>query len=343
MALRSKAVSLSAFTVTRALSSAPSLIIFSKQWVSKGLDQPPTPRNVGTNASSKLLWQRVPKSLGKEKKKLKQLQKQLDLAEQEAFGKKPLVIRNLRSYAQIVVNRMLTEIGASLKLAKKKRRNLAKPSVNPSRHQTSLVHLDRLTRQIKLLRLWFLDYHVMGDIAVIIHQILRDNRLGKKTLISLDERLRTVVHSMTENTSSRHLEEYSNFRQDLFKIADGLREYKSKYMRMARRDIDDQDNKPPLFPSSRLTTLETNLLIGEVLCKELVARKVLLNGPDIVRNTLRQLRELGYEPKFKELPDLASRLAQLDQISLPKPSRQPEPVNFHWLVKEQGDKGLEES
>ncbi|KAI0975465.1 hypothetical protein F4678DRAFT_420348 [Xylaria arbuscula] len=313
MALRSKAVSLSTLRVAKASSSSPSSNIYSTHWVSskKPIYQPPKSLSSG-NYFSENRSQRVPKKTEGQNETLRRLKSDLIELPEELSKKKRPKTRNsktqrwlnqyLKPYATVVVNRTCAELGPFFKFFQGKRNVLTDPLLNPLRRHKSLALFERYTRQIKLLRLWFLDYQLMGDILVIIGQIARDDRL-KREVPRVKSQLHEVVRGMTNTTSPRHVEQYSKSRRHLLTIADALRKFDSECIDKAKYSDalpEEKDGRRDII-SSRLRTVETNLLITEVLCMELVVRKVLIKGPDIVRDTLRQLRKLGYEPTFEEL------------------------------------------
>ncbi|KAK5636119.1 hypothetical protein RRF57_011831 [Xylaria bambusicola] len=183
----------------------------------------------------------------------------------------------------------------------------------PSRRSLALIStVDKVVRETKMTRIWFLDFQIMRDMGRAINAATKLNcgiQLAQKQM--LNTQLHRIIREMTSFNGRRQRDELAGQRQKLFALLETLQilEVKAEWGdtesagERPRRKWDISKGEDPVpFPSSTLRTLETNLLVAEALSTELITRVVLLHTPQLERDVIRKLRNIGYKPNFEPLP-----------------------------------------
>ncbi|KAI0543870.1 hypothetical protein F4679DRAFT_567001 [Xylaria curta] len=210
------------------------------------------------------------------------------------------------SYAKALVDRVKSFLGKAEPDFRKMSRPLQKWRLRGGIPPTAtaklkwVAHVSKLTRQVKFFRVWFLDYHIIKDLGLIIERLNRTMSEGV-----LEAQFSDVKEIMRRITCSRHVEQVTKERKQLFAIANTLRSLEVEVARpqSGRKTGNREKFRPHLFPSSMLRTVEMNLLKAEVLSMELIVRKALLEGSRVQQKVFKTLKKLGYKPDFPELPD----------------------------------------
>ncbi|TRX92083.1 hypothetical protein FHL15_006950 [Xylaria flabelliformis] len=233
-----------------------------------------------------------------------------EVQKKEKMGWKKTSVDLRDSYTKELCDRTSSHIGRTQDDLRRMTRPLRKWAergwLPPGGYQgqaKSVARIVKFTRIVKFIRIWFLDFHIIQNLALIIKR-LNSTMLDDVSQESLKAQLDRVEHQMKAITCARHVAQVAEERKNLFAIANTLRFLE---VESARAQSEAEAGKwehinPHRFPSETLRAVEMNLLKSEVLSMELLVRKRLLEAPKIQRLAFRTLREFGYTPNFPQPP-----------------------------------------
>ncbi|KAI0183872.1 hypothetical protein EV127DRAFT_413728 [Xylaria flabelliformis] len=262
--------------------------------------------------ATKKLWDAKNKSdddwQGLELKPLRVRSAWQELEKKEKKGRRKTSVDLQNSYTKLLVDRTSAHFGRTKddlrRMAGPLDRMARRKEVHPNNFKAKwMAHITKFTRLVKFFRVWFLDFHIIRNLALVIKRLdsIMSNGAAQERLMG---QLRRVEDRMKTITCSRHVAEVSEERKKLFAIANTLRSFEVEFAPAQSETGAGKGEhiNPHPFPSKTLRAVETSLLESEVLSMELIVRKRLLEAPGIQRDVLRTLRKFGYKPNFPDPP-----------------------------------------